>query len=70
MNIFSNWISCNFFIGSKRSTLIHSNSMTEEPMQEYRYTVTHGSDAIRITGNNLNLVRVSFYTFGLYYQYK
>jgi len=45
--------------GSKRSTLIHSASMGEEPIHDYRYTVTKGNDAIRITGNNLQLVRTA-----------
>jgi len=45
--------------GSKRSTLIHSVSMTEENIGDYRYTVNKGSDAIRITGNNLQLVRTA-----------
>lgn len=45
--------------GSKRSTLIHSVSMGEEAIGDYRYTVNKGSDAIRITGNNLQLVRTA-----------
>lgn len=45
--------------GSKRSTLIHSTSMGEESIGDYRYTVTKGNDAIRITGNNLQLVRTA-----------
>lgn len=45
--------------GSKRNTLVHSQSMGDEPIGEYRYTVTHGSDALRITGNNLHLVRTA-----------
>ncbi|XP_069977199.1 eukaryotic translation initiation factor 4E-binding protein Mextli isoform X2 [Penaeus vannamei] len=44
---------------SKRNTLVHSQSMGDEPIGEYRYTVTHGSDALRITGNNLHLVRTA-----------
>nr|XP_045605415.1 eukaryotic translation initiation factor 4E-binding protein Mextli-like isoform X9 [Procambarus clarkii] len=45
--------------GSKRNTLVHSQSMGDDPLGEYRYTVTHGSDALRITGNNLHLVRTA-----------
>lgn len=45
--------------GSKRSTLIHGSSMGEESIGDYRYTVTKGTDAIRITGNNLQLVRTA-----------
>ncbi|XP_047471879.1 eukaryotic translation initiation factor 4E-binding protein Mextli-like isoform X5 [Penaeus chinensis] len=45
--------------GSKRNTLVHSQSIGDEPIGEYRYTVTHGSDALRITGNNLHLVRTA-----------
>ncbi|XP_042883125.1 eukaryotic translation initiation factor 4E-binding protein Mextli-like isoform X6 [Penaeus japonicus] len=45
--------------GSKRNTLVHSQSMGDESLGEYRYTVTHGSDALRITGNNLHLVRTA-----------
>ncbi|XP_071535702.1 eukaryotic translation initiation factor 4E-binding protein Mextli isoform X4 [Panulirus ornatus] len=44
---------------SKRNTLVHSQSIGDEPLGEYRYTVTHGSDALRITGNNLHLVRTA-----------
>lgn len=39
--------------------MVHSHSVGEEPLGEYRYTVTRGSDALRITGTNLHLVRVS-----------
>lgn len=45
--------------GSKRNTLVHSQSMGDEPIGEYRYTVTRGSDALKITGNNLHLVRTA-----------
>ncbi|XP_053651038.1 eukaryotic translation initiation factor 4E-binding protein Mextli isoform X1 [Cherax quadricarinatus] len=45
--------------GSKRNTLVHSQSMGDDPLGEYRYTVTHGSDVLRITGNNLHLVRTA-----------
>ncbi|XP_050720530.1 eukaryotic translation initiation factor 4E-binding protein Mextli-like isoform X2 [Eriocheir sinensis] len=45
--------------GSKRNTLVHSHSVGEEPLGEYRYTVTRGSDALRITGANLHLVRTA-----------
>ncbi|XP_042221159.1 eukaryotic translation initiation factor 4E-binding protein Mextli-like isoform X2 [Homarus americanus] len=44
---------------SKRSTLVHSQSMGDDPIGEYRYTVTHGSDTLRLTGNNLHLVRTA-----------
>ncbi|XP_068235739.1 eukaryotic translation initiation factor 4E-binding protein Mextli isoform X2 [Palaemon carinicauda] len=46
-------------LSSKRNTLVHSQSMGEEPIGEYRYTVTRGSDALKITGNNLHLVRTA-----------
>ncbi|KAK7078067.1 hypothetical protein SK128_021783 [Halocaridina rubra] len=45
--------------GSKRNTLVHSQSMGDDPIGEYRYTVTRGSDALKITGNNLQLVRTA-----------
>uniref|UniRef100_A0A0N7ZAV7 K Homology domain-containing protein n=1 Tax=Scylla olivacea TaxID=85551 RepID=A0A0N7ZAV7_SCYOL len=45
--------------GSKRNTLVHSQSVGEEPLGEYRYTVTRGADALRITGTNLHLVRTA-----------
>ncbi|XP_045106952.1 eukaryotic translation initiation factor 4E-binding protein Mextli-like isoform X5 [Portunus trituberculatus] len=44
---------------SKRNTLVHSQSVGEEPLGEYRYTVTRGADALRITGANLHLVRTA-----------
>ncbi|XP_053651041.1 eukaryotic translation initiation factor 4E-binding protein Mextli isoform X3 [Cherax quadricarinatus] len=46
-------------LSSKRNTLVHSQSMGDDPLGEYRYTVTHGSDVLRITGNNLHLVRTA-----------
>ncbi|XP_064098807.1 eukaryotic translation initiation factor 4E-binding protein Mextli-like isoform X4 [Macrobrachium nipponense] len=46
-------------LSSKRNTLVHSQSMGDEPIGEYRYTVTRGSDALKITGNNLHLVRTA-----------
>lgn len=45
--------------GSKRNTLVNTQSVGEEPLGEYRYTVTRGSDALRITGTNLHLVRTA-----------
>ncbi|KAG7169511.1 Eukaryotic translation initiation factor 4E-binding protein Mextli-like [Homarus americanus] len=33
--------------------------MGDDPIGEYRYTVTHGSDTLRLTGNNLHLVRTA-----------
>lgn len=47
------------WVGSKRNTMVHSQSTGEEPLGEYRYTVTRGQHALRITGNNLHLIRVS-----------
>ncbi|KAG0729245.1 Eukaryotic translation initiation factor 4E-binding protein Mextli [Chionoecetes opilio] len=46
--------------GSKRNTLVHTHSGGDgEPLGEYRYTVTRGTDALRITGANLPLVRAA-----------
>ncbi|KAK3863600.1 hypothetical protein Pcinc_030644 [Petrolisthes cinctipes] len=53
--------------GSKRNTLVHSHhhhqsvggGVGEESLGEYRYTVTRGQHALRITGNNLHLVRTA-----------
>lgn len=48
-----------FYTGSKRSTLLHSFSTSDAHIGEYKYTVTVGEDSLKITGSNLDLVRVS-----------
>lgn len=43
-----------------RANLLHSLSTNDANVGEYKYTVTvNGMDTIKITGNNLDLVRVS-----------
>lgn len=44
----------------QRSALLHSFSTNDASIGEYKYTVTVGDDSIRITGTNLDLVRVCF----------
>lgn len=40
--------------------LLHSFSTNDANLNEFRYTVTVGTHAIKITGDNLNIVNVSF----------
>lgn len=41
-----------------RSTLLHSFSTNDASIGEYKYTVTVGNHSLKITGSNLDLVRV------------
>lgn len=47
--------------GSKQTALLHSFSTSDANLGEYKYTVTVGEDSIKITGTNLDLVRVNNY---------
>lgn len=38
--------------------LLHSFSTNDAALGEYKYTVTFGQHSIKITGNNLDLVKV------------
>jgi len=40
--------------------LSHSFSTNDANLGEYKYTVTVGEESIKITGSNLELVRVSY----------
>lgn len=42
--------------------LLHSLSTNDASLGEYKYTVVTGGHTIKITGDNLDLVRVSFCT--------
>lgn len=44
--------------GVRRSALLHSFSTNDASLGEYKYTVTVGNHSIKITGTNLDLVRV------------
>nr|CAD7261474.1 unnamed protein product [Timema shepardi] len=44
--------------GSRRSVLHHSFSTNDASIGEYKYTVTVGHDTLKITGTNLELVKV------------
>lgn len=41
-----------------RSTLLHSLSTNDASIGEYKYTVTVGNQSIKVTGSNLDLVKV------------
>ena len=43
---------------SLRSSLLHSLSTNDASIGEYKYTVTVGPHSLKITGSNLDLVRV------------
>ena len=41
--------------------LLHSFSTNDAALGEYKYTVTFGQNSIKITGQNLDLVKASLY---------
>lgn len=43
-----------------RSSLLHSFSTNDASIGEYKYTVTVGNQSLKITGSNLDLVRVMY----------
>lgn len=43
---------------SLRTSLLHSSSTNDASIGEYKYTVTVGPHSLKITGSNLDLVRV------------
>ncbi|XP_063216067.1 eukaryotic translation initiation factor 4E-binding protein Mextli isoform X2 [Bacillus rossius redtenbacheri] len=45
--------------GARRSVLRHSFSTNDASIGEYKYTVTVGSDTLKITGTNLELVKAA-----------
>jgi hypothetical protein len=45
----------------RRSALLHSFSTNDASLGEYKYTVTVGNQSIKITGTNLDLVRVGMW---------
>lgn len=54
-------VNCNYIFyvaGVRRSALLHSFSTNDASLGEYKYTVTVGNQSIKITGTNLDLVRV------------
>lgn len=46
-----------------RSSLLHSFSTNDASIGEYKYTVTIGNQSLKITGCNLDLVRVMALVF-------
>lgn len=46
-----------------RSSLLHSFSTNDASIGEYKYTVTVGNQSLKITGCNLDLVRVIIFLF-------
>lgn len=49
-----------------RSALLHSLSTNDASIGEYKYTVTVGNQSLKITGCNLDLVRVITKSYTLY----
>lgn len=47
-------------IGSGQNNLLHSYSTNDATLGEYKYTVTVGSHNIKITGDQIDLVRVRY----------
>lgn len=50
-----------------RSSLLHSLSTNDASIGEYKYTVTVGNQSLKITGCNLDLVRVIIKSYTLLY---
>lgn len=48
-----------------RSSLLHSLSTNDASIGEYKYTVTVGNQSLKITGCNLDLVRVIIKSYTL-----
>ncbi|KAL7648179.1 UNVERIFIED_CONTAM: hypothetical protein RMT77_000082 [Armadillidium vulgare] len=46
-------------VSSRASDEVHQDVSLEDSPVEYRYTVTHDTDIIRITGNNLDFVKTA-----------
>lgn len=49
--------------------LLHSFSTNDAALGEYKYTVTFGQHSIKITGNNLDLVKVNKIYQTLYFYF-
>lgn len=49
-----------------RSSLLHSFSTNDASIGEYKYTVTVGNQSLKITGCNLDLVRVMILKYQKY----